>query len=293
VAPHFLSTPPDTARQGVEYVYAPQCGGTPPEISIVTGPAGMMVDTLTWSVRWTPTNAEALQGMHAVILKATNGAGSVEQSYSITVANVNDPPSPFGLLLPADDATVSASSSDPAITFSWEPAADPDLDTVRYTVEIDTTATFSSPAYRVLGQTLADTLRAQVSHQSRAYVWRVIAGDGRLQTPGTPPFRRLNISFVVTVGPEKPGRTTPSLEQNFPNPFNPLTSIKYTLPHGGHVRLAVYNLLGQEVSVVFDGLQGEGPHEMEFTNADLPSGIYFYRLQAPGIMETKKMVIAK
>jgi glucose/arabinose dehydrogenase len=293
VAPHFLSSSPDTARQGVEYVYTPHCGGTPPEISIVTGPADMVVDTLTWSVRWTPTNAEALQGMHPVILRASNGAGSVEQSFSITVANVNDPPLSFALLLPPDNTIVSASGSDPVITFSWQQAADPDLDTVQCRVEIDTTATFSSPAFRVLGVTLADTLRAVLSRQSRSYVWRVIASDGRLLTPGTPASRRLSISFVIPVEPEKPAHAGPSLEQNFPNPFNPLTSIKYTLPQGGRVRLAVYNLLGQEVAVVFDGLQSEGAHEMEFTNADLPSGIYFYRLQAPGIMETKKMVIAK
>ena len=83
------------------------------------------------------------------------------------------------------------------------------------------------------------------------------------------------------------------LEQNFPNPFNPATSVKYTIPRGGHVRLSVYNLLGQEVARLVDGNQTEGTYELEFAKANLPSGIYFYRIQAPGFIETKKMVITK
>jgi hypothetical protein len=98
---------------------------------------------------------------------------------------------------------------------------------------------------------------------------------------------------------ERPQRTVvvetpaPVLEQNYPNPFNPSTSISYTVRHPGYVRLSVFNLLGQEIERVVEGNQPEGTYDVAFNKLNLPSGIYFYRLQAPGIFETKKMVIAR
>jgi hypothetical protein len=59
------------------------------------------------------------------------------------------------------------------------------------------------------------------------------------------------------------------------------------------VRLAIFNLLGQEVSCVFEGIQPEGRYTVAFNSLNLPSGIYFYRLQAPGLYETKKMIVAQ
>ncbi len=83
------------------------------------------------------------------------------------------------------------------------------------------------------------------------------------------------------------------LEQNFPNPFNPATTIRYSLPDAGHVRCSVYNLLGEEVALVYDGIQSAGTHELVFENAALPSGVYFYQLIAPGVQETRRMIVAR
>ena len=105
--------------------------------------------------------------------------------------------------------------------------------------------------------------------------------------------RRVIVSFVTPVKEDKYGPTRKSLEQNFPNPFNPATSIKYTIPKSGFVRLAVFNLLGQEVALIFEGDQSSGTYEFSFEKADLPTGIYFYRINAPDFVETKKMVITK
>jgi hypothetical protein len=129
------------------------------------------------------------------------------------------------------------------------------------------------------------------------YYWRVWATDGQATTVSEPDVSMITVDallpvFVAEELDEDP-ETESILEQNFPNPFNPTTSIQYTVPREGRVRLSVYNLLGQEVAVLFDGTQSEGIYSVEFEKADLPSGIYFYRIHGPGFFETKKMVIAK
>ena len=83
------------------------------------------------------------------------------------------------------------------------------------------------------------------------------------------------------------------LTQNYPNPFNPSTQITFTLPKAETVKLQVYNTLGQIVgNLVEDKLQA-GSHEVEFNARHLPSGVYFYRLQAGEWMDVKKMILLK
>jgi len=89
------------------------------------------------------------------------------------------------------------------------------------------------------------------------------------------------------------GPLTFVLEQNYPNPFNPSTLIKYSVPENGFVKLSVYNLVGEEVIVLVNETVDAGFYEIEFDAAGLPSGIYFYRLQAGSFVETKKMILMK
>jgi len=84
-----------------------------------------------------------------------------------------------------------------------------------------------------------------------------------------------------------------SLAQNYPNPFNPSTSIAYQLKTAGQVKLSVYDILGREVAVLADGVQGAGAHEVRFDGNGLASGVYIYRLQAGTFVEQKKMVLQK
>jgi hypothetical protein len=85
----------------------------------------------------------------------------------------------------------------------------------------------------------------------------------------------------------------PSLEQNYPNPFNPSTTIDYSLPRKVQVRLEVFNVLGERVNVLREGIQEAGHHSVVFDAKTLPSGIYFYRLQAGGFVETKKLILTR
>jgi enterochelin esterase family protein len=84
-----------------------------------------------------------------------------------------------------------------------------------------------------------------------------------------------------------------TLHQNFPNPFNPSTKIKYTVPKESFITLKIYNGLGQEVRELINENKPAGNYEVDFTATSLPSGIYFYRLQAGSFIETKKMILLK
>jgi hypothetical protein len=89
------------------------------------------------------------------------------------------------------------------------------------------------------------------------------------------------------------GPLTFDLGQNYPNPFNPSTNIKYSVPESGVVHLAVYNLIGEEVAVLVDGFSEAGFYEVTFDAINLPSGVYFYTLQAGNFVVTKKMILMK
>ena len=83
------------------------------------------------------------------------------------------------------------------------------------------------------------------------------------------------------------------LARSFPNPFNPSTTIGYTIPVRGHVALSVFNSLGQLVSILQDGEQEAGYHEAMFNAQDLPSGVFFYRLDAGAFTQTSKCVLVR
>ena len=83
------------------------------------------------------------------------------------------------------------------------------------------------------------------------------------------------------------------LAQNFPNPFNPVTAIRFKLPHAGPARLAVYDVMGREVSLLTNGETAAGEHSVAFDARDLPSGVYLYSLVFDGERSTKKMIVLK
>jgi hypothetical protein len=89
------------------------------------------------------------------------------------------------------------------------------------------------------------------------------------------------------------GPLTFNLAQNYPNPFNPSTKINYSIPESGNVKLAVYNLVGEEVAVLVDGFTQAGFHETTFDASNLPSGTYLYKLQSANSVQTKKMILLK
>jgi hypothetical protein len=83
------------------------------------------------------------------------------------------------------------------------------------------------------------------------------------------------------------------LEQNYPNPFNPSTSIAFALAKAGEVKLQVFNALGQKVAILVNGKLPAGPHSITWDAKNMPSGIYFYKLEAGAFSQTRKMVLMR
>ena len=84
-----------------------------------------------------------------------------------------------------------------------------------------------------------------------------------------------------------------TLNQNYPNPFNPTTVISFQLAESSSTSLRIYNSLGEEIKTLLNNHMSAGLHEIEFNAVDLPSGVYFYKLQAGKFSETKKLLLMK
>lgn len=101
--------------------------------------------------------------------------------------------------------------------------------------------------------------------------------------------------FLVTVSNEKVNKDklTYSLEQNYPNPFNPTTKITFNMAKAGYVKVSVFNIMGQEVAVLFNGYAKEGQNVVNFNAAGLNSGIYFCKMEANEFKSMIKMMLIK
>lgn len=120
----------------------------------------------------------------------------------------------------------------------------------------------------------------------------IVGTDLYAGTRGAGVWRRPLSEMVVSV------ETTPtelpssySLHQNYPNPFNPSTTIKYEVPRTSDVRLSVFDMLGRKVSVLVNQRRDAGVHEVKFDGSGLSSGVYLFRLQAGGFVQTRKLVL--
>ena len=85
-----------------------------------------------------------------------------------------------------------------------------------------------------------------------------------------------------------------ALEQNYPNPFNPSTKIKFSLPENvKNVRITIYNMLGQKVSVLVNGAMQAGSYEYQWNAQNFASGMYIYELRTDKFVSIKKMMLLK
>ena len=90
-----------------------------------------------------------------------------------------------------------------------------------------------------------------------------------------------------------PVPTKYKLHTNYPNPFNPTTTIKYDLPEDTQVKLVIYNILGQKVATLVDGFKEAGYHQAIWQGNNLSSGLYFYQFQTKKFTQIKKMLLVK
>jgi len=120
--------------------------------------------------------------------------------------------------------------------------------------------------------------------------WGVFAGHDVAQFP------TCDVAYNVPtdeVGSRTVAPTSFELCQNYPNPFNPTTTIRYVLPCRSSVHLAVYNALGDKVAELVNREMEPGSHEVQFDGAKFASGVYFYRVQAGGFVQSRKLILQK
>ena len=118
-----------------------------------------------------------------------------------------------------------------------------------------------------------------------------------------PPMAKIRIVPTGEMPPAPPGEVSAesnvekprefTLGQNFPNPFNPSATIRYSLPHNSFVTLTVYNTLGQQVAQLVNEQQQAGYHDVVFRGDGLASGVYFYRLDAGSFTSVMKLLLLK
>jgi spore coat protein A len=127
------------------------------------------------------------------------------------------------------------------------------------------------------------------------------APAGRLDEPMYPGYWNVHPDAVFAAREAMDGTTASgsdapmafALGQNRPNPFNPVTEISFALPEASHVTLEIYNSAGRKVATLIDAQAPAGLHKARLDAGDLPSGVYFYQLNAGGFTERKKMLLLK
>jgi hypothetical protein len=102
-----------------------------------------------------------------------------------------------------------------------------------------------------------------------------------------------NFSELTSIQSKEKLPSEYQLSQNFPNPFNPETTISYSIPKSEHVTLKVFDLLGREVATLVDEFKQAGTYKTNFNASGLTSGVYFYQLGAGSFVQTKKLMVLK
>jgi len=126
----------------------------------------------------------------------------------------------------------------------------------------------------------------------KVYFWRVKATNA-LGSSGWSSVFRFRTVQVSSVEAQGGVPTSYELSQNFPNPFNPSTTIQFALPQAGRVTLKVYDVLGREEATLVDTDMPAGNFSVRWNAAQSASGVYFFRITAGSFSQTKRMVLVR
>jgi hypothetical protein len=104
---------------------------------------------------------------------------------------------------------------------------------------------------------------------------------------------RVHVSRATSVELRRDVPTVFELCQNYPNPFNPCTAIQFSIPKSGFATLRLFNILGEEVTMLVSEQLNPGTYTREWDASRFPSGVYFYRLQIANFVQTKKLILLR
>jgi hypothetical protein len=188
------------------------------------------------------------------------------------------------LLSPANGATDVPTNP----MFSWNVSAE----ATSYRLQISTSSSFSTTVFDQSGITGTSQLVTGLSNNT-SYYWRVNATNsgGTSEWSSVWNFTTIRTTSVEQVGSDVP--KTYALYFNYPNPFNPITTISFDLPVKSYVSLIIFDALGREVVKLINEELLAGKYSKQWDASGLTSGVYFYRIQAGSFSETKKLILLK
>ena len=274
--------------------------------ALITIPAGATEGTATLTL--TPINDDAEEGLKALGVQATLVSTGAALSTDIKIRD-DETPSTF-IALSADPSTLDENAGLTAVvlTATLDGKALAEDATVRLAIDQASTATRDldySALFTPMIEIAAGSITGTVNFHVLPVADNLEEGDEIIRLIGTIDGLEgdeVAITISDPAAAKAAVQTLPeafALADNFPNPFNPATTIQYALPQAADVELTVYNLVGQPVRTLVAEHQSAGRYAVEWdatndSGHSLSSGMYFYRLQAGGaFLEVKKMLLLK
>ena len=229
-----------------------------------------------------------------------------DPSNTVEVDLFNNPPGPFMLIEPEDGTTlvVTESNLGDMFPFIWTTSTDPDNDPVSYVVVATDTAggmydtTSASAGLFLTNEDIAGN-QIEDSVAVMTYVWDVWAHDPWDSTSSDNGPRTFTVDISAILALDDIGLPEVfALYNNYPNPFNPVTNITYDIPEVAQVTLDVYNIAGQKVRTLAQGLHEPGRYRIQWNATNdygkpLSSGMYIYRIHAGDFVSVKKLILMK
>ena len=278
--PAFTSTPGDAAKEDSLYQYLAMASDPDDDVlsyGLAVAPVWLHMDSVTGVCTGIPRRSDV--GDTSITIVASDGyfKGAVYQTFALHVSYTNHAPTVFRLLTPANnDSTIKSKT----ILFAWHPSSDVDVeDALTYSLHV------SGPGVDTVISGVKDTVvEATIPSLEpfSVYEWYVSVTDGIVTVFSSAEFT-FGTQVIVGVRDRQGKSEIPAefaLQQNYPNPFNPVTVIAYELPVNSHVKLSVYNVIGYLVATLKNGVENAGYKSVEFNGSALPSGMYFYKIEA-------------
>ncbi len=232
-------------------------------------------------------------GTVSLRVTAGDGLSTVSDTIDVTVDPVNDDPTVFSLISPADGDTLASITA--PVEFRWQSSSDADPDVLSYTLVLYH-PDFDTTIAGITDTTVTVDLNGRLISNAQ-YLWSVFVSDGTVMTLSSDTFA-FRTPYVIGIANPAELPKAFSLAQNYPNPFNPATTIHFELPKQARVRLNIYNIQGQLVRTLVNGQSAAGRYHVIWDGRSdrgqtVSSGIYIYRIQAGDFVRTRKMMLLK